>query len=50
MNATHLYVFFCRQLECLYVVVSYLEINLAENHYNACDPDSFPLALKNKYH
>ena len=49
MNATRLYVFFCRQLECLYVVVSYLETNLTENRYNACNADSFLLALKIRY-
>ena len=35
MNATCLNVFFCRQLECFYVVVPYFEINLTENRYNA---------------
>ena len=49
MNATRLYVFFCRQLECLYVVVSYFAINLKKNRHNACTADSVPLALKIRY-
>ena len=37
MNAARLYVFFCKQFECLYVVVSYFEINLTENSSIVCE-------------